>query len=103
MTDRPVVGVLCTHGDEQRDWLVAGQALAALLLLAHVEGAHASYLNQPVEEPAVRRQLHDQLSLPGHAQLVLRLGRGSDVTAPPRRSVHDVTFTMRDQDPVDQR
>ncbi len=97
VADRPLVAVLCTPGDGPRDWLVAGQALAAVLLLAQVEGAHASYLNQPVEEPAVRVLLRDQLTLPGPAQMVVRLGLGSDVTPPPRRGVHDVTFTVRDE------
>ena len=48
-------------------------------------GGAASYLNQPVEEPTARQQLREQLALPGVAQLVLRLGAGSDVAATPRR------------------
>ena len=90
--DTPVVGVLCTPADRAEDWLVAGQALGAVLLLATVAGAHASYLNQPVEEPSIRVQLRDQLQLDGVAQLILRIGVGSEVTPTPRRDVDEVTF-----------
>lgn len=90
--DRALVGVLCTQADSVRDWLTAGQALAALLLRATIHGANSSYLNQPVEVVAIRSELRDHLSLPGVAQLVLRLGVGGDVTPTPRRYLHDLTF-----------
>jgi hypothetical protein len=52
-------------------------ALAAVLLRATVAGVGASYLNQPVEQAAVRVELRDRLHLPGPAQLVLRMGLGT--------------------------
>lgn len=90
--DDPILGVLCTPADHLQDWLNAGRALAAVLLRATVAGANASYLNQPVEESAIRGELRDQLSLVGVAQLVLRIGAGGEVTPPPRRDSDQLTF-----------
>ena len=55
------IAVLATRGDARADWLVAGQALARVLLTARAAGVAASYLNQPVEVPELR---------PGVAELV---------------------------------
>jgi hypothetical protein len=89
--DRPILGVLCTPFDRTNDWLTAGRALAAVLLRVTVAGGNASYVNQPVEVPAIRSQLRDQLTLPGVAQLVLRLGTGGEVAPPRRREPADLT------------
>jgi len=88
--DHPLVGVLCTPADTSRDWLRAGQALAAMLLRATVAGASASYLNQPIEEAAIRSELRDQLELNGVGQLVVRLGVGGSVPPTPRRYLRDL-------------
>jgi len=90
--DHPLVAVLCTPEDDVHDWLRAGRALAAVLLESAVEGAAASYLNQPVEEPAMRAELRNQLALPGVPQLVLRIGRGGVVVPTPRRQSDELTF-----------
>lgn len=84
--DHPLVGILCTTGDRSGDWVCAGRALASVLLRAATFGAHASYLNQPLEEPPLRTALHEQLGLPGSGQLVLRLGIGAAIPATPRRA-----------------
>ena len=95
--DHPLVAVLCTPHDRREDWVVAGRALAAVLLRAALAGAHASYLNQPVEEPRMRAMLRDDLALAGVPQLVLRLGVGGHVDAPPRRPLDDVALVgLRD-------
>lgn len=83
--DDPVIGILCTPADQQPDWLAAGRALAAVLLRATAAGANASYLNQPVEESAMRHQLREQFALDGVPQLVLRIGVGGEVLPTPRR------------------
>lgn len=88
--DHPVVGVLCTPADGPADWLRAGRALAAMLLHATIAGASASYLNQPIEEAAIRSELRDQLQLDGVGQLVIRLGRGGRVAPTPRRYLRDL-------------
>ena len=90
--DHALVGVLCSPGDTVIDRARAGRALAAVLLEANVGGANASYLDQPVEEPAMRLQLRQQLALMGIPQLVLRIGAGAPVAPTPRRLVDDVTL-----------
>jgi nitroreductase len=88
----PVVAVLETAGDGPADWLRGGQALMRLLLAAAADGYAASYLNQPLELPALRQQLRDELRLDGWPQLVLRLGIPAGAVPPqaPRRPVFDV-------------
>lgn len=88
--DDPLVAVLCTARDTALDWVAAGRALTSVLLTAQLEGAHASYLDQPVEMPTFRVLLQDQLDLPGVAQLVLRIGLGGPVGPTSRRSQLDV-------------
>ncbi|MCU1595133.1 MAG: hypothetical protein JWO12_2525 [Frankiales bacterium] len=90
--DHPVVGILCTVGDREPDWLTAGGALGAVLLRAAAHGANSSYLNQPVEETAIRHQMRDRLALTGSAQVVLRIGVGGAVGPTPRRDPAEITF-----------
>ena len=87
----PVVAVLETGDDRPEDWLRGGQALARVLLAATDDGYAASYLNQPLELPALRQQLRDELRLAGWPQAVLRLGRPVGVPPPaaPRRPPAD--------------
>jgi nitroreductase len=87
----PVVAVLQTAGDRPQDWLTGGQALMRVLLAAAADGYAASYLNQPLELPALRRQLRDELRLDGWPQLVLRLGHPAGALPPqaPRRPIPD--------------
>jgi hypothetical protein len=89
-TDHPILGIICTAGDHEIDWLRAGRALAAVLLCAAQVGADSSYLNQPVEEPVIRRELETALNLPGLAQVVLRLGVGGAVPTTPRRRPSEI-------------
>lgn len=88
----PGIAVLQTHTDERADWLRGGQAMHRLLLAASTAGFQASFLNQPLEVPRLREELRRDLGLPGHPQLVLRLGRPRDPLPPPtpRLPVSDV-------------
>ena len=88
--DDPMAAVLWTDGDHERDWLRAGQALQAVLLQATVAGVAASFLNQPLEMPATRAALRQDLALPGFPQMVLRLGVGKGGVPTPRRSADEV-------------
>ena len=72
--DDPLLAVLWTERDTTQDWLRAGQALEHVLLRATADGVDASFLNQPLEIPALRVLVRDELRLPGFPQLVLRLG-----------------------------
>lgn len=88
--EAPVLAVLGTNGDMPRDWMAAGQALQLSLLLATAQGLSASFLNQPVQVPALRARLRALLGSTGHPQLVLRMGYAAQARPTPRRSVKEV-------------
>jgi nitroreductase len=89
-TGSPVLAVLGTDVDSPYDWLMAGQALARVLLYARSQGIWASFLNQPIEVPDVRLMLHNMIERVGFPQLLLRMGYGPEVPATPRRSLSEV-------------
>lgn len=88
--EHPLVAVLGTAGDGPSDWVVAGQALSALLLHAEIGGVQASPLGQVLDRPWTRRRLAGELGLVGHPQMVLRLGHARPGPATPRRPVDDL-------------
>ena len=96
--DDPLVAVLCSPTDDPADRVRTGAALLEVLVVATLDGAGASYLNQPVELPRTRALLRGELSLPGVPQLVLRLGVGGPVAATPRRGLPDVVAPARSSD-----
>ncbi len=96
LADQATLCVLATPGDRPADWMVAGQALERVLLVATAHGLRAGYLNQPCQVAALRPRL--QSLVPGRAfpQVVVRLGPApaEDRTPPaPRRPVDDVVIT----------
>ncbi len=86
----PGLVVLGTQADEPWAWVCAGQALARVLLRARASEVWASYLDQPLEIPALRPKVTEAIGRPGHAQIILRLGFGPNVNPTPRRTVDDV-------------
>jgi nitroreductase len=101
----PTVGVLMTARDTPHDWLVAGQALARVLLTACAAGVSASFFNQPLEVPELRLRVaelaraavaldapagRDVLPPDALPQLVLRLGFAPEIPPTPRRPIADV-------------
>jgi hypothetical protein len=70
----PVTAVLVTPGDDEKDWLHAGQALNRLLLRAATQWVFADLNTQPLEDVATRTQIKDGLALPGSPQMLLALG-----------------------------
>lgn len=86
----PVIAVLGTHADGVADWIGAGQALERVLLRACVDGVYASYLNQPIETPALRESVRGIAEKPGYPQILVRLGYGHNRKPSPRRDVEDV-------------
>lgn len=86
----PLLAILSTHVDNPFEWLAAGESLAHILLLGRSEGLQASFLNQPVEVPALRSTLRSLLGGDRMPQIVFRMGYGQGDQHVPRRSVHDV-------------
>ncbi|MCC6409336.1 MAG: nitroreductase [Planctomycetes bacterium] len=87
----PLLAVLGTPGDTVEDWLAAGQALQRVLLTAVTLGLQASYLNQPIQVPALRPKLAHLLSREGSPQQLLRFGAPTSELPPsPRRPLTDV-------------
>lgn len=89
--------MLGTDLDTAYDWLMAGQALARVLLYACSQGVWASFLNQPIEVSEVRLMLHNLVERGGYPQLLLRLGYGPKVPPTPRRSVCEVLLELISQ------
>lgn len=85
-------------GDRPLDQVVAGQALAKVLLTATTAGLEASMISQPIEVPAARDRLRRSLSRTGYPQLTLRFGYGTPGRPAPRRAVDDVL--VEEQVPV---
>lgn len=81
--------VLATPRDGKLEWLQAGEAMQRILLHAASTGLSASYFCQPIEVPALRRKVAEVVGETGAPQLVLRLGYGLEVRAPPRRPVDE--------------
>jgi len=88
--EAPLLAVLGTAGDGPRDWLAAGQALQRTLLIAAAHGMSASFLNQPIQLPALRSRLRALIGGTGFPQVVLRMGYGPQAVPTPRRAVCDV-------------
>lgn len=90
--DAPLLAVLGTDGDSEREWLAAGQALQRVLLRATAWGVQASHLNQPIQVTALRPRLAAALGRPdGCPQIVLRLGiPRHEPESSPRRPLDDV-------------
>ena len=99
----PALLVLTTAHDTPADWLAAGQAIAVLLLRATAHGLAASFLNQPIEVPALRVRLRDLVG-GGTPQLLLRIGYATTTDRPtPRRSVAEVLAGAPARPPTDGR
>jgi hypothetical protein len=87
----PALAVLLTATDTPASWVATGQALAFLLTGVGMAGLTASYLNQPVEVPALRTRLAVLAGAPAsYPQLLLRIGRAEAVPGSARRPMRDV-------------
>lgn len=74
LAELPDLVVLGTRFDGPVSWLQAGQATARVLLRAGTIDVAACAVPPLLDVPWTTRRLRKQLELPGHPQLVLRLG-----------------------------
>ncbi|WP_137128261.1 Acg family FMN-binding oxidoreductase [Roseomonas sp. HF4] len=83
--------VFAAARDDPDHWLAAGRAAQRFCLAATTLGLRTSWVNQPVEVPALRPVLAAWLGLGGRRpDLVLRFGRGPDLPPSLRRSLEEV-------------
>lgn len=86
----PVLAVLGTFSDTRADWFNVGKALERVLLGACADGLQTSFVNQPIEVPALRIWLRQLLGRDDFPHLVIRIGYGQPSITTPRRCVQDV-------------
>jgi hypothetical protein len=72
--DAPLLAVLTSEGDSKRDWMLTGQSLAHVLLLASHENISASFLNDPLLVPHLRKKVANLLQSNEYPQTILALG-----------------------------
>jgi len=85
--------ILFTTGDDPYSWLIAGEALGAVLVSAVEHGVSVSPMSDLVEVVETRETLRHMLGGIGHAMLVLRMGLVEPVAAAPttpRRGADEV-------------
>ncbi|WP_278313082.1 Acg family FMN-binding oxidoreductase [Lolliginicoccus levis] len=91
--------VLATAGDSPTEWLMAGQALSAVLLEATARGVATCTLTHITEEPGPRDLVHQAAARSGPSlalpQVAVRLGLASGPALPPvpRRRLEDTLET----------
>jgi hypothetical protein len=86
----PLIAVLGSPGDLSTDQLRTGCCLQRVLLTVTDLGLAASMLSQPIEVPAARERLRQQLGRSGVPQMVLRIGYGEPGPATRRRPLAEV-------------
>ena len=86
----PALAVLATDRECPEDWLLAGQALANILVVATAAGLSCGYLNQPIEVPGLRLALAEMFLPTSYPQLLLRLGYGPNIPPAARRPIAEV-------------
>ncbi|MDF3143644.1 MULTISPECIES: nitroreductase family protein [unclassified Streptomyces] len=86
----PQLALLSTAHDHPEDWLLAGQAMERVLLLATLRGLSSSFVTQPLEWTDLRWPLRDPVTGTGYQQLLLRLGYGPKGPSTPRRPVTEI-------------
>lgn len=82
---------LSTRGDSEDQWLVAGTALASVLLTAAGLGLAVAFDNQPIQVQQTRAEVAQALGLDADVQQLLRFGYPPETAdATPRRSLDEV-------------
>ncbi len=94
---RPTLAVMWTARDDPPAWLVAGQALQRVMLVATANGLATSFLNQPIEHADLRWLIRDPSSGWVEPQIVLRFGYGPEVPSTPRRPAGEFVLDEPDE------
>ncbi|MDF9878260.1 Acg family FMN-binding oxidoreductase [Cellulosimicrobium cellulans] len=87
---RQHLAILTTVGDGPYNWLVAGQALERMLLVAATHDVQAAFATRALENPATRHEIETAYCPDASAQMLLRLARSAPGPHTPRRDVDDV-------------
>jgi nitroreductase len=87
----PATAILVTAGDNEEDWIRAGQALQRLLLRAASQWAFASLQTEPLQAPATRSLIRYSLARPGWPQMLLQFGVARTTHPTARRPAPEVT------------
>ncbi|WP_433221370.1 Acg family FMN-binding oxidoreductase [Dactylosporangium sp. CS-047395] len=77
-------GIVVTNGDGPHDWLVAGNALSAVLLTATTEHLATSPMSDLVEQEVARHTLRRTIGGVGYPAIGVRIGLPSAGPPPPR-------------------
>lgn len=91
--ERPLIAVIMTEADNDRQRLAAGQAMMRTMLQAELDGVACCPLSQSVDLLYFRTRLRELMSWTGHPQMMLRLGLDLAGQAAPltaRRPLADV-------------
>lgn len=89
------VMMINTTGDEQTDWLAAGQALQRVLLRATAEGLSAALHTQALEIPELREFMRIRLCSGAYPQALLRMGETDESLGTVRRGATELTEKER--------
>lgn len=85
------IAVFASERNHPQQWVEAGRAFERFALQAAAMGVRTAHLNQPVEVPALRRELAQWLGIGGwRPDLVIRFGRGPAMPRSLRRPVDAV-------------
>jgi hypothetical protein len=85
-----ILALLATPADTRESWVMAGQSLQRVLLVAAAAGVSASYVNGPIETPKLRQRLARAFHVNGSPQVMLQLGIASPRPPTPRRPMSEV-------------
>jgi len=88
---QPLLAAVTTPGSTPRFDVLAGAGMQRALLAACTLGLSASFLSQPFEIEATRRELAAEFREHGEVHTLLRIGYGPPIGATPRRGVGEVT------------
>jgi NADPH:quinone reductase-like Zn-dependent oxidoreductase len=82
------VGVIHELGEAVRGYEIGQRVVVGAI--TPCGSCYFSFLNQPIEVPALRPRLMDLVRAPGIPQLLLRMGFGPEVPPAPGRPLEDV-------------